>query len=76
MCVHYRCIVSSNVFLLVCKVRVRRNDHAIDDALESVAQALQGQQNQVGEEVRRLGKFQRNNLAIFKGIYGPEDGQT
>lgn len=35
-----------------------RNNHAITDAFESVAQALLGQQNQVGNEFRGLGKFQ------------------
>lgn len=38
-----------------------RNDLAIANALESMAQALQGQQNQVGDEFHGLGEFQRNN---------------
>ncbi|XP_050915800.1 uncharacterized protein LOC127130885 [Lathyrus oleraceus] len=48
-----------------------RNDHAIVDALDSVAQALQGQLNHQGDvdEFRGLDKFQRNRPPIFKGIY-------
>ncbi|XP_050897695.1 uncharacterized protein LOC127104557 [Lathyrus oleraceus] len=53
-----------------------RNDHAIDDALESVAQALHGQQNQAGDKFRGLGKFQRNNPPTFKGRYDPEGAQV
>lgn len=47
----------------------RRNDHAIVDALKSVAQALHGQQNKGCDELCGLGKFQRNNLPMFKGRY-------
>lgn len=55
---------------------VKRNDHSIANALESVAQALQGQQNQVGHEFRGLGKFHRNNLSTFKGRYDLEGVQA
>ncbi|XP_050914988.1 uncharacterized protein LOC127129930 [Lathyrus oleraceus] len=44
-----------------------RNDCAIADALESVAYALHGQQNQERDEFRWLRKFQRNNPPMFKG---------
>lgn len=54
----------------------RRNYRAIDGALEAMAQALQDQENQVGDEFHRLGKFQRNNLSTFKGRYDLEDAQT
>lgn len=43
-------------------------DCDIAKALELVAQALQGQHNQVGDEFRGLGKFQRNN--IYQQIQG------
>lgn len=41
-----------------------------------MAQALQGQQNQVGNEFYGLGKFHRNNSSTFKGIYDLEGAQT
>lgn len=55
-----------------------RNNRAIVDALELVAQALQGQQNHQGDnaEFRGLGKFQRNNLPTFKGIYNSDGAQA
>ncbi|XP_050889761.1 uncharacterized protein LOC127095059 [Lathyrus oleraceus] len=53
-----------------------RNKQAIIDALEAMDQALQGQQNQAGDEFYELGKFRRNNSLTFKGIYDPEGGHT
>lgn len=52
------------------------NDNPIIDALESVAQALHGQQNPVGDEFRGLGKLQRNNAPTFKGRYDPKGAQV
>lgn len=46
-----------------------RNKWVIIDALEAMAHALQGQQNQAGDEFWGLGKFQRNNPLTFKGRY-------
>lgn len=50
-----------------------RNDQAIVDALEAMAQALQAQQNRQSahDELCGLGKFKRNNLPTFKGIHDP-----
>lgn len=67
-----RCVVSSDVCLLVCRVMAGRRDRAIANALKSVAQALQGQQNQIGDEFCRLGKFQTNNPLTLNGRYDPE----
>lgn len=49
--------VSSNSRLLVWRVMVGRNNHTIAYAFEVMVQALQGQQNQVGDEFCGLGKF-------------------
>ena len=54
-----------------------RNDRAIADALESLAQVM-AQNNHAGEapdEFRALGKFQRNNPPIFIGTHDPESAQ-
>lgn len=53
---------------------VDRNDHAIVDALDLMAHALQGQLNHQGDadEFYGLDKFQRNKPPIFKGIYDLE----
>lgn len=58
---------------MVCRVMAGRNDRAIEDAFESVAQALQGQHNHQGdnEKFHGMDKFQRNNLPTFKGRYNP-----
>lgn len=71
-------IVSPNVCFIVCRVMARRNDREIGDALESVAQALHGQQNHHGDndEFRGLDKFHRNKSPNFKGGYDPEDAQA
>lgn len=53
-----------------------RIDHAIAEALESMAQGLQGQQNQVGDEVSGLGKFQRNDLRTFNDGYDSKGDQV
>lgn len=71
VCVHYRCVVSSNVCLTV-SIMAGRNGYAIDDALESVAQAMHGQHNQTGDEFRGNENFQRNNSPMLKGMYDPE----
>lgn len=58
---------------------VGRNDRAIVDALEEMAQANQALQvikNGWGGEFRELGKFQKNYPPTFKGIYEPECAQT
>lgn len=52
-----------------------RNDQAIVDALEVMAQALQNQQS-AGDEFRGLGKFQRNNQPPSKDKYDPEGSHT
>ena len=66
VCVHYRCTISSNTCWMMCRM-TGRNDCVIAYALESVAQALHGQQNHASDEFRGLGKFQRNNPMTFKG---------
>lgn len=71
MCIHYRCIVSSNVFLVMCRI-AGINGRVIGDTLESVAQALHGLHNQVGDEFHGLGNSQRNNPLNFKGKYDPK----
>lgn len=77
MCTNIFDAWSSNNCLLVCRNMVGgRNRQAIIDALEAMDQALQGQQNQAGDEFCGLGKFRRNNSLTFKGIYDPEGGQT
>lgn len=38
--------------------------------------ALHGQHNQVDDELRGLGKFQRNNLPTFMGRYDPKCAHT
>lgn len=58
------------------KVTTRRNDHVIVDAWESITKAMQGQQNQVGDEFHGLGKFQRNKSLTFKGICDPEGARA
>lgn len=59
---------------MVCIVMTGRNDHNIDDALESRTHALQGQQNYQGvdDELCGLDKFQRHKLPTFKGRYDQE----
>ena len=57
-----------------------RNDRAIADALQALAQAMaqNGQNNQVVEapdEFRALGRFQRNNPPKFVGTHDPESAQ-
>lgn len=52
------------------------NDRGILDALESVAQALNGQYNQVDDDFCGFGKFKRNDPPKFKGRYDPEGTQT
>ena len=57
-----------------------RNDRAIADALQALAQAMaqNGQNNQVVEapdEFRALGRFQRNNPPKFVGAHDPESAQ-
>ena len=52
-----------------------RNDHAIDDALQALAQAI-GNPNK-GEaagatEYQGLDRFQRNNPPSFNGGYNPD----
>lgn len=42
VCGHYQFVVSYNSCLLVCKVMDERNDRESADALEAMAQALQG----------------------------------
>lgn len=66
VCVFCRCIDSSNVCLMVCRM-AGRDDCAIVYALDSVAQALHKHQNQAGDEFCGLGNFQRNNLPTFTG---------
>lgn len=68
---HCRCVVSSNVRLIVY-IMARRNDHAITNTLTSVAHALHGQQNLESDEFSGLRKFQRNNPPMFKGMYDME----
>lgn len=53
-----------------------RNNWVIANSLKEIAQALQGQENQVGDEFRGLGKFQRNNPPTFKDKYYLEGAQT
>lgn len=53
-----------------------RNDRVISDALKAMAQALQGQHNQAGDEFHGLKKFQRNNPPTFNGRYDPDGAQT
>ena len=53
-----------------------RNSRAVVDALEAIAQVLQGQQNQVDNEFCGLRKFHRNNPPIFKGRYDPKGAQA
>ncbi|XP_050875358.1 uncharacterized protein LOC127078983 [Lathyrus oleraceus] len=60
--------VSYNSCVLVCREMVGRNDQAIADAFESMAQMLQDQQNQASDEFCGLEKFQRNNQAWLRGI--------
>lgn len=65
--------VSSNSYLLVCiNMTGGRYDQFIVHAFEAMAQALQVHQNEAGDELCRLGKFQRNNPPTFKGRYDPE----
>lgn len=55
-----------------------RNDRAISNALEAMAQAMQNQnQNNVGGDVKfcYLEKFQRNKPPTFKGKYDPDGAQ-
>ena len=59
----------------MCRM-VGRNDRAIANAFESVAHALHKHQNQEGDELPGLGKFQRNNSSTFKGRYDPEGAQV
>lgn len=75
VCVHCRCIVSSNACLMMC-IMDGRNDRAIVDAFESVAQALHKKKNHAGDEFYGLGKFQRNNSPKFKGGYALEGAQV
>ncbi|XP_050885333.1 uncharacterized protein LOC127089884 [Lathyrus oleraceus] len=60
--------VSSNSFLLVCRDMTRRNDREIIDDLESVAQALQGQQNHQGanDELYGLEKFKETIFRLSR----------
>ncbi|XP_050916551.1 uncharacterized protein LOC127131680 [Lathyrus oleraceus] len=54
-----------------------RNDVAIADALQVVAQAVQNQPNAGGNnEFQYLRKFQRNNPPTFKGRYDPDGAHT
>lgn len=63
---------------MVCKM-AGRNDHAIAEALESLAQVMaqnsKNNQNRgaggVLDEFRPLGKFQRNNAPTFKDSHNP-----
>ncbi|CAL5191646.1 unnamed protein product [Lathyrus oleraceus] len=55
-----------------------RNNRVIVDVLEATANvmaqpnvALHANQNDGVDELYRLGKFQRNNLHTFKGMYDP-----
>jgi len=56
-----------------------RNDRAIADALQALAQAI-GNQTRVGAdepfEYQGLDRFQRNNPPTFKGGYNPEGAQN
>lgn len=60
---------------MVCRM-TRRKYRAIAEALKSVAQALQGQQNQANDEFRGLRKFQRNIPPTFNGRYNLEGDQV
>jgi len=55
----------------------RRNDAAISDALQAMAQAV-GQQPNAGGNVgvRMLETFLRNHPPTFKGRYNPDGAQT
>lgn len=60
---------------MVCRMD-GRNNCVVAEALESVAQVLQGHQNQASDKVYGLGKFQRNNPPTFKGRYDPKDSKV
>lgn len=74
--------VSSNICLLVCIKMAGRNDHAITDALQALANAIANQNNfnhqieGVVDGSRDLNWFQRNNPQTFKGRYDPEGTQS
>lgn len=59
-----------------------RNDDAIAQALEVMAQALQNQQGRINhnagenDEFRALGRFQQNDPPIFKGRHDLDGVQT
>lgn len=65
-----------NLFTGVKNMEGGRKHRAIVNALEVMAQVLQGQQNQVDDEFNGLGKFRKNNPPDFKGKYDPEGAQT
>ncbi|PNX65957.1 hypothetical protein L195_g062853, partial [Trifolium pratense] len=51
-----------------------RNDRAIANALTAVAQALQGNQNQQGgNDERRLERFMKQEPPKFDGGHNPDD---